>query len=190
MRERSFLAVFAHWFTWSSINFKKNTSPMNANIFLKQIIVDRKVSKLQRDSSVTLHVSPKTPILEGSLKNFFTKIQISPLKIFPEWFVHKTIEPVRIWKSCIMNQLKLIFPKKCWFWSWKGLISEHCYMLYGKIVKIVKLCPQYDVCWTLRPSSTCFVGLWELIAHVFLLDFRVQQRHMLLVLRVQKNMCY
>ena len=48
------------------------------------VICDRKVFELQRHSRVTLHVSPKTPILEGSKKITSTKILNSPKEIFPE----------------------------------------------------------------------------------------------------------
>ena len=89
---------------------------MNAHIFWKQVIV-----KLQRDSSVTLHVSPKTPISDGSKKITSTKIQILPCNFFPDWFGHKTIEPIRFWKSCMKHQFRLIFPRKLGFWSQKGV---------------------------------------------------------------------
>ena len=73
-------------------------------IFHKQVIRDSKMFQLQRYSSGTLHVSPKTPISEGSKKVTSTKIQIS-LFIKSEWFDHKTIEPISFWKSCMPNQL-------------------------------------------------------------------------------------
>ena len=34
-------------------------------------------------------------------------------KKISEWFGHKTIEPFCFWQSCMTNQLKMIFPKKC-----------------------------------------------------------------------------
>ena len=91
-----FFAFFAHWYTWSSTNYiKKITLIKNSklnnlrfsttkctHLKKKTSFVDRKVFKLQRDSSVTLHVSHKIPILEGTLKMTYTKIQISPQKIF------------------------------------------------------------------------------------------------------------
>ena len=45
------------------------------HIFEKQVINDGKVFKMQRYNSITLHVSPKTSILEGSKKRTSTKIQ-------------------------------------------------------------------------------------------------------------------
>ena len=42
--------------------------PTNAHIFWKQVLFVCKVLKLRQYSSVTLHVSPKTPISEGSEK--------------------------------------------------------------------------------------------------------------------------
>ena len=35
-------------------------------------------------------------------------------------FCPKTTEPIRFLKSCMKNQLKLIIPKRCGFWSKKG----------------------------------------------------------------------
>ena len=114
---------------YKSYKFKKKKIPFlkdsllnNLRIFtnecthiLKQVIVYRKVFKFQRDSSVTFHVSPKTPNSEGSQKITSTKVQISPQKKFLEWFGPKTIEPICFQKSCMTNKLKLIFPKKCGF---------------------------------------------------------------------------
>ena len=51
---------------------------------LKQVIMDHKVLKMQRNSSVTLHVSPKKPISAKKLKITFAKIQFVPQKFFPE----------------------------------------------------------------------------------------------------------
>ena len=50
---------------------------------------------MQRYSSVTLHVSPKNPILAEKLKITFAKIQILPRNFFPEWFGPKQIEAIR-----------------------------------------------------------------------------------------------
>ena len=88
--------------------------------FKKQVIFDQKVFKMQRYSSVAFHDSPKTPNSEWSKKVTFRKIQILPQNSFPEWFGPKTSEPISFWKSCRKNQLKLIIPKKCGFWSRKG----------------------------------------------------------------------
>ena len=93
---------------------------MNAQLFEKQVFIDRKIFKMQRYSSITLHVSHKTPISEGSKKITSTKIQILPQNKFPEWFGTETTEPIRFQKSFMKNQIKLIIPKKCWFWFWKG----------------------------------------------------------------------
>ena len=59
---------------------------MNAHIFLNQVILDRKVLKMQLYSSVTLHVSPKNPISAEKLKITFAKIKIKPQHFFPKWF--------------------------------------------------------------------------------------------------------
>ena len=39
----------------------------------KQVILDIKVFKMQRDSRVTLHVSPQNPVLEENLKITYKK---------------------------------------------------------------------------------------------------------------------
>ena len=46
---------------------------------------------MQRDSSVTLHVSKKKTISEEKLKITFTKIQNFTPDFFPEWFGHKKL---------------------------------------------------------------------------------------------------
>ena len=101
---------------WNNLRFFTNTC---THLF-KQILFDSKFFKLQRYSSVTLSLSPKIPISEGLRKITSTKIQILPRKNFPDSFGHKTIEPIWFWKDFMKNQLKLIFPKKCGFRSWKG----------------------------------------------------------------------
>ena len=55
---------------------------MNEHIFLKQVMLDPKVLKMQCYSIVTLHVSPKNPISAEKLKKTFAKIQILPQFIF------------------------------------------------------------------------------------------------------------
>ena len=81
----SFFYPFSHTVTHSLQNILKTKtshwskvlnrtildfSQTHAHIFQKQIIIDRIVLKMQRHSSVTLHVSPETPISEGSKNNF------------------------------------------------------------------------------------------------------------------------
>ena len=56
----------------------------NAHIFQKQVICDRKLFKLQPYGSVTLHVSHKTPISDGSKKVTYIKMQILPQHFFPD----------------------------------------------------------------------------------------------------------
>ena len=82
--------------------------------------MNRKVLKIERYSSVTLHVRPKNPISREKLKIISTKIQFSPQKFFTEWFCHKPIEPICFWKFFMKNELKLMFPKKCGFRTRKG----------------------------------------------------------------------
>ena len=62
---------------------------------LKKKNLNRKVLKIQRYSSVTLHVSPKNPISAENLKITFATIQILPRNFFPEWFGQKQIEAIR-----------------------------------------------------------------------------------------------
>ena len=50
---------------------------------------------MQRYNSVTLHVSPKKPILAEKLIRTLAKIQIWPRNFFPEWFGPKKIEALR-----------------------------------------------------------------------------------------------
>ena len=97
VRER---AYFTLSFTLTCVVFKifkkKNFTFINsAYIFSKQVILDRKVLKMQRYSSVTLHVSPKKPISAEKLKITFSRIQIWPWNFFPEWLCPKQIEAIR-----------------------------------------------------------------------------------------------
>ena len=86
VRERAFFYPFSHPIMCSLQNILKEKLcihqkffsdflPTNAHIFLEQVIFDRKVFKMQRYSSVTLHVSPKTPISAEKLKITFAKNQ-------------------------------------------------------------------------------------------------------------------
>ena len=63
--------------------------------FLKQVILDRKVLKMQRYSSTTLHVSQKKQISAEKKKITFSKLQIFAQHFFPEWFCPKQIEAIR-----------------------------------------------------------------------------------------------
>ena len=87
---------------------------------IKKVNINFKVFKMQLYCSVTLQVSPKTPISEESKKKTSAKIQILPQKKISEWFGHKTTEPICFRKSCMKNQRKLIISKICGFRSRKG----------------------------------------------------------------------
>ena len=95
------MPFLTHCYTWSSKYLKSNISywskvllfeieqlkPQIFHIqmhtyFKKPAVVDRKDFKMQRYSSITLHVSTKTPISEGSKKIISTKIQIQPQNSF------------------------------------------------------------------------------------------------------------
>ena len=92
------------------------------HVFLKIIFCNIKVFKLQRYSSVTLPQYRRTPKAAEKLIITSTKIEILPQKIFTEWFGKKEMETIRFWKYFIINHHKLMFPKKCVFWSQKGSI--------------------------------------------------------------------
>ena len=86
---------------------------MHVHIFEKPVIIDLKVFKMQRYSSITLQRGQrKWPPQKSKLllKKFSWLI----------WSGPKTTEPIRFQKSCMKNQLKLVIPKKCGFWSRKG----------------------------------------------------------------------
>ena len=83
------------------------------------MIFHHKDFKLQSINSVTLHLSLK--------KNMKVQLKIKPIKIqiylqqkFLEWFGHTTSEPNGFWKDFMINQLKLMFSKKCGFRSRNG----------------------------------------------------------------------
>ena len=88
---------------------------------LKPVILGRKVLKMQRYSSVTLHVSPKNSISAENLKITFAKIQILCHKFFfLSGLVQNKLKLYVFEMDFMTNQLKLTVPKKCWFRSWKG----------------------------------------------------------------------
>ena len=92
-------------------------SPMNAKIFYKHVIFDRKLFKLQCYSSVNLQLGPKTNI-RGVKENYFRKNPNLALEFF-DWFYYKTIEHICFQRDFMTNQLYMIFPKKWEFQSWK-----------------------------------------------------------------------
>ena len=80
-----------------------------------------KVLKMQRYSSVTLHVSPKNPISAEKLKITFAKIQISPQIFFPEWLGPKQIEALRFWNGFHEESGQTDCSKEMWIPILKGL---------------------------------------------------------------------
>ena len=109
-------------FTFINCAFVNNLSfsSTNAHICQKQVILDHKVLKMQRYSSVTLHVSPKNPISAEKLKIPFTKIQILPPNFFLSGLVQNKLK-LYVFKMDLMTiQLKLPVPNKCGLRSWKG----------------------------------------------------------------------
>ena len=83
----------------------------------KKIIFDRKVFKLQRYSSVTLHVSPKNPISVEKLKITSTKIKNFLRNFFLSGLVQNKLNLYVFEMDFMTNQLKLTVPKKCGFRS-------------------------------------------------------------------------
>ena len=77
-------------------------------------------SKWSVTAALLAMLVPKPKLQMGQRKNLLWKYKFLP-KSFPEWFGPQTTEPISFWKSCLKNQFKLIIPKKCWFWSRKGL---------------------------------------------------------------------
>ena len=76
---------------------------------------------MQRNSSVTLHVSPKNPISAEKLKITSTKIQILPHNFFPEWFGPKQIEAIRFRNGFHDKSAKTDCSKEMWIPIFKGL---------------------------------------------------------------------
>ena len=87
----------------------------------KQVILDRKVFKMQCYSSVTLHVSPKNPISAEKLKITSTKIQNLPPNFFPEWFDPKQIKAIRFENGFHEKSAQTDCSKEMWILILKGL---------------------------------------------------------------------
>ena len=83
--------------------------------------------KLQRDISVSLNVSPKTPISGGSKKMTSTKIKISPQKKFTDWFGHTTIEPFLFGSHAWPISSNWSFQRNVGFNLERAQTSEHCF---------------------------------------------------------------
>ena len=76
---------------------------------------------MKRYSSVTLHVSPKNPISAEKLKITFSKIQILPQNLFPEWFGTKQIEAIRFRNQFREKSAQTDCSKEMWIPILKGL---------------------------------------------------------------------
>ena len=90
------------------------------------------------------------PNFKGEIENNFNKNPNFHSKCFSEWFGQKKLKLYVFEMDIMTNQLKLLFPKKCWFWSWKGsniwtllhyqswAIKTHhcqCIFLYAILIK-------------------------------------------------------
>ena len=78
---------------------------------LKHVILNRKVLKMQRYSSVTLHVSPKKPISAEKLK--ITNPKFCPKNFFLSGLVKKKLKLYVFKMDFMTNNLKLTVPNKC-----------------------------------------------------------------------------
>ena len=83
--------------------------------------MDGKVLKMQRYSSVTLHVSPKNPTSAGILKVTFSKIQIFPRNFCPEWFGPKEAEAIPFRNGFHDKSAQTDCSKEMWIPILKGL---------------------------------------------------------------------
>ena len=99
------------------------------------VILDRKVLKMQRYSSVTLNISPKNPISAGKKKITFSKIQILAQNFFPEWFGPKQIEAIRFPNEFHDNSAQTDCSKEMWIPILKGL--KHLKTFIMSLFKLV-----------------------------------------------------
>ena len=99
-------------------------------------ITNYKIQRLQRCSYVW--------VLSRLKLTFLCKYQFElifhPKQIFSVIWSKKKKKPIGFQKTLMINQLKLIFPMKCWFQSWKGSnIWTLFYSLYPKCSTYVGL---------------------------------------------------
>ena len=118
-------------------------------------------------SSLLSMLVPKPQFERGLRKKLPQKSKFR-LKILIRNLVLKTIEHFGFWKSCMTNQLKLIFPKKHGFWSWKG---SNIWILV------------YALCWALRTGSMSFCWSLRTNSMVFFVGSKDKQKPILLVYR-------
>ena len=85
--------------------------------FLKQVVLDCKGLKMQRYSSVTLHVSLKNPISAKKLKITFQKSKFCPEIFFLSDLVQNKLKLCFFKMDFMTIQLKRTVPKKCGFQS-------------------------------------------------------------------------
>ena len=176
MRDRAFFTLF---FTLLHLVFKifrkKNFTLIkvlnrtiwefletHAHLFEKQVIMDRKVFKRKRYSSVTLHVNPITPMSEGSKKIPSTKIQILPKKIFLSDLVLKLLNLFVFESLAWKISSNWSFQRNVGFDLKMAQTSKHCYIVVVLILLINGSCrknktngPNYNLvylnffCWFL-----------------------------------------
>ena len=123
--ERTLLNLIFKIFKRKNFTFIKSAFLNNLRFFTneythlvkKKVNFYRKVFKMQRYSSVTLHVSPKNPISAKKLKITFTKVQILPPIFFPEWFGPNKLKLHVFEMDFMTNQLNMTVPKKYGFRS-------------------------------------------------------------------------
>ena len=123
----------------------------HVHIIFNIIISYSKVFKLQRDSSVILNISPKTPISAEKLKITSAKINIWPLNCFPEWFGLKEIEPKRFWKYFMKNSSNWCFQRNVYSNLKTAHTLELCYnrisFLYLFVLNLKGIAKYYCEQW-------------------------------------------
>ena len=84
----------------------------------------------------------KETFSEVKKKITFTQMQILPENIFPEWFGHKTIEPIGFWKTFMKKKSSnWSFQRKVGFNLERAQTSEHC-CVYCKLLDY-KMCSNF-----------------------------------------------
>ena len=111
-------------------------------------MLDRKVLKMERYSSVTLLVSPKNPISAEKLKiMFFKNPNFSPF-FFPEWFGPTQIEAIRFQNGFHDNSAQTDCSEEMWIPILKGL--KHL----NTVLPPTPLCPVLSY-FTTHHSLSC-----------------------------------
>ena len=128
---------------WSKVLNEKKLDFFLAyiHVFLKIISFNSKVLKSQPDSSITLHVSLKTPISADKLKITSTKIQMLSQQNFPEWFGQKKLN-LNVFESILWKiSLNWGFQRNLYSDIERAQPFEHCYYASYENVYFVLINP-------------------------------------------------